>query len=77
VVMPVLKKWRILERGDFTGESARLRDEVGEHLVELEKACDKFEVSKQRYLEREAKRTERNTARKVLSTKGTLKMSGR
>jgi acyl-[acyl-carrier-protein] desaturase len=77
VVMPVLKKWRILERDDFTGEAARMRDDIGAHIKELEAACDKFEVSKQRYLAREAQRTEKITARKVLSTKGTLKMSGR
>src|SRR6201998_1750968 len=28
VVMPVLKKWRIFEREDFTGEAARQRDEL-------------------------------------------------
>ena len=28
VVMPVLKKWRIFEREDFTGEGARMRDEL-------------------------------------------------
>jgi acyl-[acyl-carrier-protein] desaturase len=43
----------------------------------LETACDKFEISKQRYIEREAQRTEKITARRLLSTKGTLKMSGR
>jgi acyl-[acyl-carrier-protein] desaturase len=77
VVMPVLKKWRILEREDFSGEGARLRDEVAAHIEELEVACDKFEITKQRYLEREARRTEKLSARRVLSTKGTLKMSGR
>ena len=30
VVMPVLKKWRIFEREDFTGEAARMRDELGQ-----------------------------------------------
>ena len=77
VVMPVLKKWRILEREDFTGEGARLRDEIAAHLKELEAACDKFDASKQRYLERQARMAEKITARKVLTTKGTLKMSGR
>jgi acyl-[acyl-carrier-protein] desaturase len=77
VVMPVLKKWRILERDDFTGEGARMQEDIGKHIEELEQACEKFEVSKQRYLEREAQRTEKITARKILSTKGTLKISGR
>jgi acyl-[acyl-carrier-protein] desaturase len=77
VVMPVLRKWRILERDDFTGEAARMQDDIAAHIKELEAACDKFEVSKQRYIEREAQRAEKITARRLLSTKGTLKMSGR
>ena len=36
VVMPVLKKWRIFEREDFTGEGARLRDELAKLIEELE-----------------------------------------
>ena len=77
VVMPVLKKWRIFEREDFTGEAAWMRDDLGVLIKELEEAGDKFEVSKQRYLEREARRAEGITASKVLSTKGTLTLSGR
>jgi acyl-[acyl-carrier-protein] desaturase len=77
VVMPVLRKWRILERDDFTGEAAQMQDDIGAHIKELEAACDKFEVSKQRYIEREAQRADKITARRLLSTKGTLKMSGR
>ena len=41
--MPVLKKWRIFERDDFTGEAARMRDDLGELIKELEETCDKFE----------------------------------
>jgi len=77
VVMPVLKKWRIFEREDFTGEAAWMRDDLGRLIKELEEAGDKFEVSKQRYLEREARRAEGITASKVLTTKGTLRLSGR
>jgi len=77
VVMPVLRKWRIFEREDFTGEAAWMRDDLAVLIKELEEACDKFEVSKQRYLEREARRTEGITATKVLTTKGTLTMSRR
>lgn len=43
--MPVLKKWRIFEREDFTGEGAKLRDELALVIKDLELACDKFEVS--------------------------------
>jgi acyl-[acyl-carrier-protein] desaturase len=66
VVMPVLKKWRIFEREDFTGEAARMRDDLGLLVEELEEACDKFEVAKQRRLEREARRAETLTAKRAL-----------
>ena len=51
--MPVLKKWRIFEREDFTGEAAEMRDDLGKLVEELEETCEKFEVAKQRRLERE------------------------
>jgi acyl-[acyl-carrier-protein] desaturase len=76
VVMPVLKKWRIFERDDFTGEAAWMRDDLGVLIKELEEAGDKFEVSKQRYREREARRIEKITASKILTTEGTLTLSG-
>jgi acyl-[acyl-carrier-protein] desaturase len=66
VVMPVLKKWRILERDDFTGDAARQRDEVAAHLEELEDACVKFEIAKQRRLERIAKVAEKKAAKNLL-----------
>lgn len=76
VVMPVLRKWRIFEREDFSGEAARMRDDLAVLVKELEQASDKFEESKQRYLEREARKTEKITARKVLETEGRLTLSG-
>lgn len=76
VVMPVLRKWRIFEREDFTGDAARMRDDLAVLVKELEQASDKFDESKQRYLEREARKTERITASKVLQTEGTLTLSG-
>ena len=77
VVMPVLRKWRIFEREDFTGEAAWMRDDLAVLVKELEQASDKFDESKQRYLDREARKTERITASKVLRTEGTLTLSGR
>jgi acyl-[acyl-carrier-protein] desaturase len=71
VVMPVLKKWRIFEREDFTGEAAAMRDDLGVLVQELEQACEKFEDSKQRFLQREARKAERLTAKKVLASAGT------
>ena len=66
VVMPVLKKWRIFEREDFTGEGARLRDDLGRLVEELEDACDRFEVAKQRRLERERKVAEKKAMKNLL-----------
>ncbi len=77
VVLPVLKKWRIFERENLTGEGARLRDDLGKLIGELQTECDKFDESKNRYLERQARRDDQSTARKVLSTEGTLRMSRR
>lgn len=71
VVMPVLKKWRIFEREDFTGEAARMRDDLGKLVEELEEASQKFEESKQRRLEREARKAEKLAAKKVLASSAT------
>ena len=77
VVMPVMKKWRIFEREDFTGEAARMRDDLAVLIKELEQASDTFDDSKQRYLDREARKIEKITARRALKTEGTLTLSGR
>jgi acyl-[acyl-carrier-protein] desaturase len=78
VVMPVLKKWRIFERDDFSGQAARERDDLAVLIKELEVACDKFEISKQRQLEREARRGDlRLTARQLHNTEGKLSLSRR
>ena len=61
--MPVLKKWRIFERDDFTGEAAKMRDDLGELIEELEETCDKFEDAKARKLERDAKLAEKRAAK--------------
>jgi acyl-[acyl-carrier-protein] desaturase len=77
VVMPVLKKWRIFEREDFTGEAADLRDDLALLVKELEMSCEKFEVSKHRQLEREARTGKKVTARELHQTAGKLVMSRR
>jgi acyl-[acyl-carrier-protein] desaturase len=68
VVMPVLKKWRIFEREDFTGEAARQRDDLGVLVQELEEACGKFEIAKQRRLERQAAKSEKLTAKRAMAS---------
>ncbi len=77
VVMPVLKKWRIFEREDFTGEAAAQRDDLALLVEELDAAADKFEEQKQRRLAREEKTGRRTTAQEVLATAGTLTLSRR
>ena len=71
VVMPVLKKWRILERDDFTGEAAELRDDIAVLITELEETCDKFDEAKARRLEREAFKAEKLASKKSLASAST------
>ncbi|MGB3485369.1 MAG: acyl-ACP desaturase [Mycobacterium sp.] len=66
VVMPILKKWRIFERDDFTGEAAALRDDLGLLIEELEEASAKFEVAKHRRLERERQVAEKKAMKNLL-----------
>jgi acyl-[acyl-carrier-protein] desaturase len=66
VVMPVLKKWRIFEREDFTGEAAEMRDDLAKLVEELEDTCVKFEVAKERRLEREKKMAEKKAMKNLL-----------
>jgi acyl-[acyl-carrier-protein] desaturase len=66
VVMPVLKKWRIFEREDFTGEAAEMRDDLGKLVEELEDTCVKFEVAKERRLEREQKVAQKKAMKNLL-----------
>ena len=68
VVMPVLKKWRIFEREDFTGEAAEMRDDLGKLVEELEETCQKFEVAKERRLGRERKMAEKKEMKNLLVT---------
>src|SRR3981189_2336627 len=68
VVMPVLKKWRIFERDDFTGEAAEMRDDLGKLAEELEDTCQKFEIAKERRLERERKVAEKRALKNLLVT---------
>jgi len=66
IVAPVLKKWRIFERDDFTGEAARMRDDLGVLVEELQETVDKFEVAMQRRLERQAQVAEKKAAKNLL-----------
>ncbi|MDV6260646.1 acyl-ACP desaturase [Rhodococcoides yunnanense] len=59
VLMPVLRKWNIFERNDFTGEGERDRDRLAAFVEDLESKATKFEESRDRLLAREAARAEK------------------
>jgi acyl-[acyl-carrier-protein] desaturase len=59
VVMPVLRKWRIFEREDFRGEGAQRRDELALFIKRMDSEAARFEESRARYLEREARNADR------------------
>ncbi|MBY6538172.1 acyl-ACP desaturase [Rhodococcus sp. BP-349] len=54
VVMPVLRKWSIFDRTDFTAEGEQTREELAAFLEKLEKDVLKFEEQRDRMLSREA-----------------------
>ena len=59
VVLPVLRKWRIFEREDLTGDGARARDELAVFIGRMEAEAASFEESRARYLERGARKAQR------------------
>ncbi|NGX07937.1 acyl-ACP desaturase [Mycobacteroides franklinii] len=63
VVLPVLRKWRIFERDDITGEGEWYREDLARIVGDLKKTSSDFEEVKAKYLERQAKRAERNAAK--------------
>ena len=68
IVMPVLKKWRIFERDDFTGEAAEMQEDLGRHVEELRDACEKFEIAKERRAERVRQVAEKKAMKNLLVT---------
>jgi acyl-[acyl-carrier-protein] desaturase len=60
VVMPVLRRWRIFERDDVSGEGERRRDELAATIDRMEREAARFEESKARYLARETRRVTRD-----------------
>ncbi|RDI46365.1 acyl-ACP desaturase [Nocardia mexicana] len=58
VLMPVLRKWNVFERNDFTARGDRIRNELGEFLEKLQGDCVRFEEQRDRALAREAKKRE-------------------
>jgi acyl-[acyl-carrier-protein] desaturase len=58
VVQPVLKKWNIFERTDFTARGDAVRERLGLFLEKLSQDVIKFEEQRDRMLAREAKKRE-------------------
>ncbi|MFF0814844.1 acyl-ACP desaturase [Rhodococcus sp. NPDC003318] len=58
VVMPVLRKWKIFERTDFTGVGEQARESLSAFLDDLGVQASKFEEQRDRMLAREAARRE-------------------
>ncbi|WP_137872959.1 acyl-ACP desaturase [Rhodococcus sp. Q] len=59
VVMPVLRKWKIFERTDFTAAGEASRDSLSVFLDDLGVQANKFEEQRDRALAREAAKRER------------------
>ncbi|GAB0101748.1 acyl-ACP desaturase [Nocardia sp. JMUB6875] len=59
VIMPVLRRWNIFERNDFTGRGERTRDRLATFLDKLGKDVVRFEEHRDRALAREAARREK------------------
>ncbi|MGA9873354.1 MAG: acyl-ACP desaturase, partial [Rhodococcus sp. (in: high G+C Gram-positive bacteria)] len=62
VVWPVLRKWRVFEREDFTAQGENKREELAAFLEDLERQATKFEEMRDRSFAREAKKAERQAS---------------
>jgi len=59
IVQPVLKKWNVFERTDFTARGEATRERLAVYLDKLSKDATKFEEQRDRMLAREAAKRER------------------
>ena len=58
VVWPVLRKWSVFERNDFTARGENKREELAAFLEDLERQATKFEEMRDRSLARERAKAE-------------------
>ncbi|MDZ7930703.1 MAG: acyl-ACP desaturase [Rhodococcus sp. (in: high G+C Gram-positive bacteria)] len=58
VVWPVLRKWNVFERNDFTARGENKREELAAFLEDLERQATKFEEMRDRSLARERAKAE-------------------
>ncbi|NLG55513.1 MAG: acyl-ACP desaturase [Rhodococcus sp.] len=59
VVEPVLRKWNLMERTDFSSVGEKYREEIAVYLEDLADKASKFEEARDRALAREARRSEK------------------
>lgn len=62
VVMPVLRKWDVFGRTDFTADGEKTRDELAAFLEQLDKDATRFEEMRDRALAREAAKREKQAS---------------
>lgn len=62
VVWPVLRKWNIFERNDFSAEGENTREELAAFLETLAANATKFEEQRDRMLAREAAKREQQAS---------------
>jgi acyl-[acyl-carrier-protein] desaturase len=62
VIEPVLRKWRIFEREDFSAEGEKIREDLAAFLEKLGADTLKFEEMRDRALAREAAKREKASA---------------
>ncbi|WP_433327006.1 acyl-ACP desaturase [Spirillospora sp. CA-294931] len=58
VLVPVLRKWNIFDRTDFSGEGEKAREELADFLQHLDTAATKFETRREERKARKAARQE-------------------
>ena len=56
VVMPVIRKWQLFERADFTAVGEKRREDLAAYLTDLQRQVAKFEEQRDRLLAREVQR---------------------
>jgi acyl-[acyl-carrier-protein] desaturase len=56
VVAPILRKWRVFDREDLSGDGAKARDELAEFMAALDAQASRFVEQRTRLLERQAAR---------------------
>ncbi|WOC12893.1 acyl-ACP desaturase [Gordonia sp. MP11Mi] len=62
VIQPVLRKWNIFERNDFSAAGEKTRDELAAFLGQLDKDATRFEEMRDRALAREAAKREKKAS---------------